>query len=475
TAVPTDEPVIIIVPTEEPTVEPTVEATVEATTEPVLTSEGEIETSAVPGAFSSEYIVAMNLNGSAATNVTLDLYTNSATPVQTLSKNAFAGGGVTFPLAQFNNDGQYSGVVSSSDPIVAGVYNTNFTGKLSDMYLGTSNPAQNVNLPLVYRNHFSNASTFYIQNAHSVAQNITVRAYLIGTTSPKVTKTYNSVPPNTTLTVNFASDSAYSAFGSGNGAYGYALITGSAGPIAAVSQTIRDIGSDRFMTSYNGLNPSTDAGTSLVAPLVYNQHFDWITGITVVNTENKNTTVTMNYVSNKGNGSKSISLAPNAVGLFYLPDINPKASYGSATLTSNNAKIIAMVNNARAAQGFGSATAALNSSAATSKIAIPIILNSNSGNAWRSGITVYTFGATTVTGTFVKVDANPATSGNKIVKNISLGANSVGLFYGPDFLPASNYTGVLYLQASGSTKIMALANVSNLVGGFSGQMPGVNY
>ena len=435
-------------------------------------AEGEIGDAAVPGSFNSEAIIVQNI-GTGAGTATLELFTTSSTPVDTFSKPVFQGGAATFPTSSFSSNGQFSGVISSDEPMVAAVYNTNHTGRLADMYLGTNVPVQEVNLPLIFRKHFNNESTFFIQNAHSATQDITVDVFPEGQTVAADSVTYSNVPPNTSITVDFANDTDYDGFGSGNGAVGYALVTGSAGNVAAVSQTVRDLGTDRFMTSYNGLDNVGGAGPNLVAPLVYSNWFDWITGITVVNTEGTPTTVTLNYFSNKGNGSDSLNLGANAVGVFFLPFVGPDISFGSATINSTGNDIIAMVNNARASQGFGSATVALDASTATDRVAIPLIRNSNGGNAWRSGITVYSFGNTTVTADFVAVDSNP--TGNTTTPTpLNLSANEVGLLFGPFFLPSSNYTGVLYLSSSGGN-IMALNNTSNLVSGFSGQIPGINY
>jgi hypothetical protein len=473
TTPPTAEPTTP--PIDTPTVEPTAEIIPTATVEVSPTVEigaGEISSAAVPGAFSSEFIMLQNL-AVGTTNATVSLYQSSSSPVTNLPLTIPQDGNVTVSLSSLSS-GQFSGVVNSNNPVVAAVYNTNPTGRLADMYVGSGSPAQNITLPLIYRNHFLNVSKFYVQNASSSTQNITVDTYLVGTTTVAASKTIQNVQPNTTVTVDFLNDSAFNGFGSGDGKYGYAIVRGSSGNVAVVNETIRDLGTGRFMTSYSGLNATVDAGTSLVAPLVYNNWFNWITGITVVNTENTAATVTFNYVSNNGNASQTQTIAANAVGLFYLPTVQPgKQSFGSGTFSSNT-KIIAMVNNARASQGFGSATAALNATAATPKVAIPIVINTNSGNTWRTGITVYSFNASTIQATFVAANSDPTNAANKITQSVNVAANSVTLFFGPNFLPASNYTGAVYLTSTGGN-IMALTNVSNLVNGYSGQMPGKNY
>jgi hypothetical protein len=87
---------------------------------------------------------------------------------------------------------------------------------------------------------------------------------------------------------------------------------------------------------------------------------------------------------------------------------------------------------------------------------------------------VYSFNASTIQATFVAANSDPTNAANKITQSVNVAANSVTLFFGPNFLPASNYTGAVYLTSTGGN-IMALTNVSNLVNGYSGQMPGKNY
>jgi len=442
----------------------------------VVESAGDIEAAAVPGTFTSEYVMVQNISASPATT-SIDLFSSSSTPDFTVGSTAIpVNGNATFSLSSVT-DGKYSAIVSSDSQVVAAVYNVNATGKLGDMYLGFNEAKQELTLPLIYRNHYDQSSVFYIQNAHSAPQDITVKTYLVNTTSPAATKTYTNVPQNTAITVDFANDTAYDGYCKGNGCYGYAVISGANGNIAVVSQQIRDIGDKRFMTSYGGLDGSgitaSDAGKDIVAPLVYNNWYGWISGINVVNTETTTATVTMNYYSNKGNGAQTQSIPGNSVALFYLPNVNPQTSFGSARFTSDK-NVVVMVNNANATNGWASATAGLNAAKATKKVALPLVLNSNSGSAWRTGINIYSFGSTTITTTFVAANSDPTNSANIHTQVSVASANSVSLLFGPDFLPASNYIGAAYIESKDSN-IMVLTNVPNLQQGFSGQMPGLNY
>jgi outer membrane biosynthesis protein TonB len=453
-----------------------VEAVVVVEVTPAMDAAGEIEAAAIPGSFTTQYLMVQNIS-SAATDVSVGLHTTSSTANYNLGTTSVPVNGNALVSLSSINDGEYSGVVQSSNPVVAAVYNVNSIGKLGDMYLGSNTPKQDLILPLIYRNHYQQSSVFYIQNTHSAAQDITVETYLVNTTSAAASHTYTSVPQNTSVKVDFANDSLYNSFCSGNGCYGYAVIHGGSGNVAVVSQQIRDLGDNRFMTSYSGLDSSglsdSDAGKDIVAPLVYSNWYGWISGINVVNTENTPATVTMNYYSNKGNGSQTQTIAPKAVALFYLPNITPGTSYGSGRFTSDK-NIVVMVNNANSTNGWASATAGLNAAKATKKVALPLVLNSSNGSAWRTGINVYSFGTSTITTTFITAGSDPTNSANVIQRVTPASANSVTLLFGPDFLPTSSYVGAAYIESSDSN-IMVLTNAPNLQQGYSGQMPGFNY
>jgi hypothetical protein len=444
---------------------------------PVVEVAGDIEAAAIPGSFTTQYLMVQNIS-SGATDASISLYTTTSTPAFNLAAVSIPeNGNATFSLSSVT-DGEYSGVVQSSNPAVAAVYNVNATGKLGDIYLGFNSPKQDLILPLIYRNHYLQSSVFYIQNAHSGPQNITVDTYLVNTTSPAASHTYSSVPQNTTIKVDFANDSLYNGFCKGDGCYGYAVIHGVSGNVAVVSQQIRDLGANRFMTSYGGLDSSgltgSDAGKDIVAPLVYNNWYGWISGITVVNTESTTATVKMDYFSNKGDQSQTQKIPGNSVALFWMPDIGPNTSYGSGRFSSDK-NIVIMVNNANASNGWASATSGLNALKATNKIAIPLILNSPDGTSWRNnGITVYSFASGVITATYVAANTDPSISANVIKTSVPADENSVSLFFAPYIVPNANYVGAVYLESSNGN-ILALSNMPNNQVGMSGQIPGFNY
>ncbi len=488
TVEPTEE--ATVEPTEEVTVEPTVEVTVEpteeATVEPTATitptevpatptaeTSGEISAQAIPGTWSSEYIAVQNL-GAAEASGALDLYLqgNSAS-ANTKAFTIPVGGAVAFPASSISVDsGAYAGIVSSSEQAAAAVFNVNRTGKVGDMYLGFSSPAISQTLPLIYRNHASNKSKFYIQNTTSASQTVTIKAYMVGSSTPSATVSYG-VDANTSITVDFM-NSAFDGFGSGEGHYGYAIVQGASGNIAVVHETTKDTGADAstLQTLYDGFNIEA-AGTDLVAPLVYNNHYDWKTGITVVNLGSEATTVQMAYYSNKGNGSASIAAPAHAAILFWMPTYTPAASYGAVTLHSTNAnsKIVAVANNTNLKKGSGSALAVLNRNTATNDVAFPMVFNGASG--WQVGITVYAVEAGNLQATWVKSNVDPAGAGNTIAPAATaVAANSVTLYFGPYILP-SNYVGSVRIHSTG--KILAVANFPNTSLLVGGQMPGYSY
>lgn len=446
----------------------------------VVESAGDIETAAIAGSWSTEVMHIQNISGVKA-NVDLALYDSAGNNVQSISKTDIpVGGGVSINASDLSNNGKFSGVVSSDTPVAVGAFNINATGTVGDMYLGTSNPAQEVILPILFRNHSFWQSKMYIQNAHSSAQNISVEAFPLGSSTPSDSPIYN-IPANTTLEVDFMSND-FVNFGSGQGKYGYARVTGADGPVAVVVSSQKNFDTQIIETLYKGM-PSTDAGTELIMPFVYNGHSFWDSGIVVVNTSNVTTTVTLQYTKDALYGgtteTKPKQLGPNAAIDFYLPAEGlTRPSFGGAKLTSSNssAKIVAISNYVKynnAGGAVGSLAPAFNKDSATTKLAIPFGYNESFATGTQTGLVVYNIDSSgTVTTTWTAADLDPST--NSTVKTLSGSANGISSFYAPTIGIPSNFKGVIYVESSGQ-KIVGWANQTYYSKGIGAVIPGQNY
>ena len=487
---PTEEPTVE--PTEEPTPEPTEEPTVEPTEEPTPepTEEPTPEPEVAPqhtigGSWTSEFIGLQNL-GSDAANATLDLYQTGATPVDSIPRtNIPVGGGSLIRSSDIAADGRYAGIVSSDQPMAAAVININTTGTVGDAYLGINTPSGSQVLPIVFRDHSLWESRFYIQNASSTPQTVTVNAYPVGQGTPSDSPTY-SIPGNSSITVDFMG-SDFANFGSGLGAYGYVEVVGSSGDVVVLCSNINDDPNAIIEMFYRGFN-ANEAATELIVPVLYNMHSEWESGIMVVNRSSTTTDVTMTYYEDSqyyGGGTYQVTkqLGPYAATDFTLRYTAglPQPSFGSVRLTSDPAvNMLAVVNSvtypAQGSTGFSGP--ALNPSLATNKVAVPVSFNRGMGNLldWNTGIGVYSVGAAgDVTATWVRADSDPATSSHPTTKNVE--ADSSTTFWGPEFTNVpTDFNGVVYLEAQGTGQtIMALVNHTLYNTGISCQMPGHNY
>lgn len=473
-------------PTEEITVTPTVTTTVEVS--PTLEATvGDISSAAVPGTFSSQFIVLQNLGGSTA-NASLALYQNSSTAVQTIVKTIPANGSVTVAGSEITNNGQFAGVVNSDQLLAAGVINTNATGKLGDSYAGFNNPSNKQTIPLIFRGHASFKTTFYIQNAEATAQTVTIKTIKQGSAveAPAGGVTRN-IPGNSSVAVDFMG-AEFAAFGSGNGAFGFAIIQGQgAGKVAAVAENVLDV-AGKYQEAYVPGIADNAGGTSLVSPLLYNSHASFNSGFNIINLTGTATQVTLTYKADAsvypavGTKTHTVALAGNGVVNINMAALRTAGiipqSFGTGTISTNPAvNIVAVVNTNKTVNGaFAFAATAVNPGLATANAAAPVALQLGSGGAFNSGINVLSAnGATSVQSRWVVANTNPPEvyTINKSIVNGGANFNAAQLRSAGQ-LPNKNFVGSVFLTFSGGTGIVVVNN-DNATGGLSTQMLGVNY
>jgi hypothetical protein len=369
------------------------------------------------------------------------------------------------------------------------VINTNASSKLGDSYAGFNNPSNLQTIPLIFRGHANFKTTFYIQNAQATQQTVTIRVIKQGSATPAATVS-RSIPGNSSVAVDFMGGE-FAAFGSGNGAFGYATVQGQgSGKIAALAENVLDV-SGKYQEAYvPGLN-SNAGGSSLVAPLLYNNHANFNSGINVVNLTGTATTITLNYKADAtaypsvGTKTTTVPLPGNAMISINMAQLRAAGiiptSFGGATLSTSPAvNILAVVNSNKTKNGaFNFASAAVSPNLATTKIAAPVALQLGSGGAFNSGITIFsTTGATNATTKWVIANTNPPetyTISKPIVNGVAnfnaAQLRSVGQ------LPNKNFTGSVFVTLSGGAtpKGIMVVNNDNVSGGLSAQMLGVNY
>ena len=288
-----------------------------------------------------------NLTGTAG-NVVVEFYNANGTSAGSLNQPIAAWGSLNFYLPNETvppSGGQYSAVVSSDVMVGATSSQANYDLGGSDIYLGTSQPQNKLNFPLVYRNHTSGRwnTKLVIQNASAAAQPVTLKLYSVGKTAPDVTDTATIQPyASAVFDISLAK---YAAFGP----YGSAVVEGTA-PLAGVADHIRNPNTGKanvIESSYRAFGDA-QAGNAVILPLVYKNYNLWTTGVNLFNAGNLQTTVTITYTGTNiaGTWVDTIVLAPNAMGAFYTPDNTkglPNSWSRPATSTSSATALYVVV------------------------------------------------------------------------------------------------------------------------------------
>jgi len=159
--------------------------------------------------------------------------------------------------------------------------------------------------------------------------------------------------------------------------------------VAAVAHSVRTR-ADGELSIYGGFS---SGATGWLAPLVFNQWTSGdvsssLSGIQVQNLGNSVANVTMTFtvapgVPNSGGTSqtKSLQIAANASGTFYMPTLGlPAPSYGSATIQSDSGQIAVVVNNQKSSDGAATAYNAFPTGSGSTRLVAPLVfVNRGSG------------------------------------------------------------------------------------------------
>lgn len=418
-----------------------------------------------------------NLTGTAG-NVVVEFYNANGTSAGSLNQPIAAWGSLNFYLPNETvppSGGQYSAVVSSDVMVGATSSQANYDLGGSDIYLGTSQPQNKLNFPLVYRNHTSGRwnTKLVIQNASAAAQTVTLKLYSVGKTAPDVTDTATIQPyASAVFDISLVK---YAAFGP----YGSAVVEGTA-PLAGVADNIRNPNTGKvnvIESSYRAFGDA-QAGKEVILPLVYKNYNLWTTGVNLFNAGNLQTTVTITYTGTNiaGTWVDTIVLAPNAMGVFYTPDNTkglPNSWYGSATVTSSATDLYVVVASQRyrATGAEGVAYEGSLRSEATACVSLPVVHNRTS---WKTGINILNLGNTAA-----NVTINYASSSATVPsasQNIVVPANSPLTVYMPsDGTTGLGFYGAADVKSTNGQLLLINAAHSRADQGVGANFVGINY
>ncbi len=324
-----------------------------------------------------------NLSSSAA-NVTISFYNQDGTQAASVSDTIAANSSTTYYPLSAVTSGFNGSVVISSDQQVAAIANVlGNDGAYGASYIGFSQGATNVNLPLVMKNNYGISTWFNVQNTGSSDANVTI-AYA-GTSCTETA----TIPASASHTFDQSATGCLS-----DGYVGAAAITSDQPVAAIVMQVTSD--SQGLMPNLLAYNGFTTASTAPVMPLVSSGYYNSGTGIQIQNTGATDTDVTVTYSPSAGfpgntcTETKTIP-AGNSV-TFGFPNL-PAACYtdagaagsaafvGSAQVTANSASqdLVAIVNQITVGTSNAAAYGAFNAADATQTVSLPLIMDDNYG------------------------------------------------------------------------------------------------
>lgn len=240
--------------------------------------------------------------GSGTATVSIESYQtgSNAAPV-TKSDSVPQNGSKTLLPADLNLPAGFQGsaVVSSDQPLNAIVNVTNREaagngiagGLAAAQYQGISSPATTISFPLVKRDYFGKTTTFYIQNAGSVAA--TAQATFV-TAAGTFNFTTPSIEPGRMVIVNPAA----AGVPAGNNSLGSLTVTSS----QLLAGVVSEHGSEQpavILQSTRGFTPQ-DGNTQAYAPIIKNEYFNRFTGLQIQNITNAPINITVTYAGAGG-------------------------------------------------------------------------------------------------------------------------------------------------------------------------------
>lgn len=324
-----------------------------------------------------------NLEGTEAT-IVIEFYNQSGTVEATVNDTIDPNSSNTYyPLAAVG-DGFNGSVAISSSTMVAAIANVLGNGGAHGAsYIGFSEGATTVNLPLVMKNNFGISTWFNVQNAGGTGDAAVTIAYAGTACTENAT-----IAPNAAHTFDQATNTCLP-----NPYVGAATIT-SDQPVAAsvIQVTTSSAGLSPNLLAYNGFTVSS---VSPVMPLVSSGWYGSGTGIQIQNTGGTATDVTVSYTPSAGFAGAACTETRNIPAgqsvTFGFPTMpvacytagagGPQAFVGSAKVTVNSAghPLNAIVNQVTPGTPSAAAYGAFSPEVATTTVSLPLIMDRNFG------------------------------------------------------------------------------------------------
>jgi len=383
-----------------------------------------------------------NLENTQAT-INLIAYKPDGTQGGSATKKVDPNGSLTlFPLADVESGFSGSIVISSdkNGAAIANVLASDFSAGAS--YVGRSAGAQEVQLPLLNKGNSGFDTWFSVQNAGNASANVTVKY-------SDNTQATASIPAGAAKTFFQAQENHSASVFAGT-------VTSDQNVVAAVIQE-----SDSVMFAYTAF---TGGSTNPVFPLVNANNAGYISGISIQNAGNADTTITLSYTPSAAGTActETKTVKPGDAGIFALIAFNSDNSgttttckagerfIGSALVTANtgNQPLVGIGNQLLPGKN-GEAYGSFSASDATAKLVMPLIMDRNSG--FFTGFNIANVGTAAAT-----VECTFTNSTHKVSGSIPAGGALTDIQNGQI---ADKYVGAGTCTATPATsKIVAVVN-----------------
>jgi len=312
----------------------------------------------------------------------------------------------------------------------------------------TTLPAQAV-LPAMANNAYGGYTTVIeVQNIGTVPASVDVGYFDSSGSLVGSGDSISALPAHATWTVRQDNGHSFASGGAGS------AVVSSSQPVAAFVNEFAPGGTDA--TSYTGINPATDIGTTLYAPAIArNAYGGYTTGIGLINFSGAVTNITVTYRDANGAIVKTQSVPSVPAGAYqglYSGDATlalPDGFAGTATITSSAGALAAIVNETGPGNQFSSYDAVPSGNATL--FAPAALDNAYGGYNTGMGIVNTTGVAGTVAITYYDSSGTPTVTSHPIAAN-----GYVGVYQPNDLTVTGPYTAKI-------TSTVAVAAIVNEV------------
>lgn len=411
--------------------------------------------------------------GAGSADVVFTFYDENTGTGIDVSRTLAAGGGASLAvgtLAEVASGFNGSVVMSSNEPVVATMVQVSSDTDVKNRPLsnGFSSGASEVTLASVLKNQFATTSRFAIQNADTVAVDITIELYAVGNPTP-IEVTHNNLPVGAAQYFDMGTLSAVAATSFNGSAIVRAVETGTSTPADIVATVLELSTTGGAASSFEGIS---GGATTVYMASALCQAFGSTSFYAVQNVGASNADVTVTY--SNGN-TATANIAPGAKNSFNGCAVNAANFNGAATITSTQ-PIVAIGK----VSGNGNSTAFNGQASGSEKLALPYVrfsvANWANGAQQRAYLAIQNVGAGPADITVQYVNKNGTVVGTHTFTNVAVGAkvntnpNNAGVtpapmpeFGNPAVNPGGGFGGAAIVTGSAGSQLVAVVRIQSYV------------